>query len=126
MDFIEQKINPDKTRHNIDIIIDIHWFFIHSLRHKQEYNIKKHIGKWKFFASSNADLYKTIYEMLPLVAAGKLPVFKFTNLGNVFSGEKTIVAYCFPFGPSPSECKSILRPILGQDPIWGSKFFKEP
>ena len=126
MSFAKKEIESAKERENFEVIIDIHWFFLHSRYHKQNFNYKKHIGKWKYFAISYQDLHDKVYRVIPLVAQGKLPVVKFTNLGNVFSGEKMIVAYCFPFGPSPEEARGFLVSSIGDEIIWGSKKFKEP
>ena len=74
---------------------------------------------------SEKDLYDQVYNLLPLVAEGTLPVVKFTNLGNVFTDEKTIVIYCFPFGPSPKKARAILTHAIGEEGVvWGSNFFK--
>lgn len=111
---------------NLDIVIDIHWFFLHSRYHKENFDCKKHIGKWKYDASSPEDLIEKALKVLPFVAKGDFPVVKFTNLPNVFSGEKQIVFFCFPFGPSPKEAQVLLEEKMKVNVYWGSKIFQKP
>ncbi|MFC1857701.1 hypothetical protein ACFL9U_06680, partial [Thermodesulfobacteriota bacterium] len=59
--YMEEKIESVKERDNVDIIIDIHWFFIHSKYHKRNFNYKKHIGKWKYYATSYTDFYDKVF-----------------------------------------------------------------
>lgn len=126
MSFVNNEIESTKERENFEAIMDIHWFFLHSKYHRRNFSFKKHIGKWKYYATSYNDLYYKVYKVIPLVAEGKLPVVKFTNLCNVFSGEKMIVAYCFPFGPRPEETRDFLVNSIGDDIIWSSEKYKEP
>lgn len=121
---IEKTVVSPEERNNVEVIIDMHWFFIHSKYHKQNFQYKKHIGKWKYCATSNKNLYDHVFKLIPLVAEGKLPVVKFTNTGNVFTGEKTIVVYCFPFGPTPKDAESFLIDTIGKTFFWGSKIFQ--
>jgi len=114
-----------EERANLDIVIDIHWFFLHSKFHKENYNYKKHIGKWKYDAPSGDKLFHAVKELIPAVARKVLPVVKFTNTGNVLTGERLIVAYCFPFGPEPLEVRNVLLG-KGLDIYWGSTYFKPP
>lgn len=126
MSFVNNKIESANERENFEAIIDIHWFFLHSKYHKRNFNYKRHIGNWRYCAASYKDLIDKVYRVIPLVAEGKLPVVKFTNLGNVFSGEKMIVAYCFPFGPSREEARNLLVNSIGEEIIWDSKKYNEP
>ena len=121
---LNDTVAPAGERDNVEVIIDMHWFFIHSKYHKKNFQYKKHIGKWKHYATSDESLYDNVFKLIPLVAEGKLPVVKFTNTGNVFTGEKTIVVYCFPFGPTPKDAESILIDTIGKTFFWGSKIFQ--
>ncbi len=125
-EFIDNNIKSAKLKQNLELIIDYHWFFIHSNHHKRQYNCKNHIGKWKYYAISNQDLLTNVTKILPLIAQGKLPVAKFTNISNVFTDEKTIVVYCFPFQSDPLEIKNYLTKNGLKDIFWGSKKFKAP
>ena len=115
-----------KERENLDIVIDMHWFFLHSRYHKEQFNYKKHIGKWKYDAVSFEDLLARVLVLMPSVAAGDLPVVKFTNIPNVTSGEKLIVVYCFPFGPGPEQARDILIEKIGPEIYWGSYRHRSP
>jgi len=121
---INDTVAHPEERDNVEVIIDMHWFFIHSKYHKKNFQYKKHIGKWKHYGTSDKSLYDNVFKLIPLVAEGKLPVVKFTNTGNVFTGEKTIVVYCFPFGPTPKDAESILIDAIGKTFFWGSKIYK--
>lgn len=114
-----------EDRANLDIVMDIHWIFLHSLYHKQNTNYKRHTGKWKYDADSQEDLIEKAKQVMPLVADRTFPVVKFTNLGNVFSGEMLLVVYCFPFGPQPAEAKRLLIEQGLNTIYWGSEKFKE-
>lgn len=123
--YADQMLFSRKDRENLEIVIDIHWFFLYSKYHREQFNYKKHIGKWKYDAISVKDLLDKVLNLLPSVASGDLPVVKFTNIPNVNTGEKLIVAYCFPFGPSPAQAKDILAEKIGTGIYWGSFKFKE-
>ncbi len=122
----DKTINLPSERDNLELVMDLHWFFLYSRYHKENYNYKRHIGKWKYDATSSRDLLEKVLIILPIVASGMFPVAKFTNLANVFSGEKKIVVYCFPFGPSPYETGGILKEKIGDGIYWGSKKYPEP
>ena len=126
MSFVNNEIESTKERENFEAVIDMRWFFLHSKYHKRYFSYKKHIGKWKDCAASYEVLISRVYKVIPLVGQGKLPAVKFTNLGNVFSGERMMVAYCFPFGPSSEEAKNLLVNSIGDDVVWGSEKCKEP
>lgn len=124
-DFADAHVPLARDRDNLEIVIAMHWFFLHSREHKQRAGPLKHCGKWKIAPASADALLATVRTLLPVVAAGVLPVMKFTNLGNVFSGEHLAVVYCFPSGPSPAAARDLLRQE-GLDARWGSDFFAEP
>ncbi len=94
----DKSINSKRIRQNLNIKIDFHWFFLHSEYYKKKYTCNKHIGKWKYQATSYEDLIEKISIILPIVAHNKISIAKLTNVGNVFSGEKLLLVYCFPFG----------------------------
>lgn len=104
---------------NLQIVIDFHWFFLQSRRHKAKSGLKNYSGKWKYYAASADVFMESVFNLVPLVASGELPLVKFTNVANVFTGEKEIVAYCFPSGPAKAEAESILAGILGDGIVWG-------
>ncbi len=120
-----ENILSRRERKNLLIKMDIHWFFLHSSFHKKYHKCKQYIGKWKYDALSYEDFFEKILKLLPSVAKGELPVVKFTNYPNVFSGEKKIVIYCFPDGSDPIESKKRLKTELGIDVYWGSERYKE-
>ena len=121
----DETILSKKDRGNLEIITDIHWIFLHSRFHKKSGKSKHHIGKWKHDANSYEDLLDKILKIIPHVATGEFPVVKFTNYPNVFSGEKTIVIYCFPDCLNPVETRKILERETGIYVYWGSKHYKE-
>ncbi len=122
----DKVIKSSDDRANLQIIMDIHWFFLYSKSLKEDKRYKKHIGKWKYHAVSPSDLFKNISQILPSVASATLPVVKFTNIANVFSGERLIVVYCFPTGPDPTEAKNILTSMGWCDFFWGSHRYQAP
>ncbi len=125
-EFANYNIESVKFKKNFELIIDYHWFFLHSKYHKYKHGCKKHTGKWKYHAVSDQDLLTKVTKLLPFIAQGKLPVTKFTNIGNIFTDEKIIVIYCFPFSLNPLEIKNLLINEGINDIFWGSKKFKEP
>ena len=122
----DRLIGSRDERQNLDIVIDIHWFFLHSMSHKQREQWKRHAGKWKYRAHSREDLIEKACRLLPAVASGRLPVVKFTNVANVFTGEMLIVAYCFASGPGAEETKKTLLETIRGEIYWGSNKYKEP
>ena len=108
-----------QAKDNLNIVIDFHWFFLQSKRHKSEFGLKNPSGKWKYYAASTAVFQASVFRFLPLAAAGELPLVKFTNTGNVFTREKEIVAYCFPSGPAKAGAEGILEKVLGGGIVWG-------
>jgi hypothetical protein len=118
-DYLNESCIEQVVRDNLDIVIDFHWFFLQSKKHKTEFGLRNPVGKWKYYAVSFDVLQESIFRLMPIVAVGLLPLVKFTNVGNVFSGEKEIVVYCFSFGPSQIEAKTILTDILGDGMVWG-------
>lgn len=125
-EYANKSILDPSERTNLEITIDLHWFFLHSKYHKENYNNKKHIGKWKYNATSTEDLFEKIKIILPLVASRQLAVSKFTNLANVFNNEKLIVVYCFSFGLSAKCIGDLLNDRIGDGVYWGSVRFKKP
>lgn len=125
MDHAGNTIANKDTLANLDIIMDFHWFFLHSKKAKEQFNTKRHSGKWKYDATSVEDLIHKAKAILPLVASGDFPVAKFTNIANVFSGEKLIVVYCFNFGHSAKETGDIFSEAVGEDVYWGSDMSRE-
>ena len=115
-------------RDNLDIVLDLHWIFLHSkiFKFRPNINFRQHIGKWKYDASSADDLFEKVFMLLPYVAEDKLPVVKFTNIGNVFSGEKLIVVYYCPNSTPHKEIRQILYDKLKIPFYWGSDKYKEP
>ncbi len=122
-EYARSSIPEEKLFSNLDIIMDFHWFFLHSKESKKNFNTKRHIGKWKYDARSVENLFLIAEAILPLVASGDFPVAKFTNIANVFSGEKLIVVYCFDFGLTPMETGSLFREVAGEGVYWGSERF---
>ncbi|MFC1812343.1 hypothetical protein ACFL03_06585 [Thermodesulfobacteriota bacterium] len=117
-DNADRLITSDKKRANLDIVIDFHWFFLHSLYHKRKKMLKNPLGNWRYNATSTENLLEKTLKVIPVVASGKFPVVKFTNIGNVFSGERLIVIYSFPSGPDPYAIKEILMETIGNDISW--------
>jgi len=99
----------------------MHWFFLHSKYHKNNRTYKNYIGKWKYDAVSAEDLFEKVLKIIPLVASKRFPVAKFTNIANVFTGEKLIVVYCFPFGITPDNIGKILTEKGFKNIYWSSK-----
>lgn len=124
--YADKALGSHTDRKNLDVVMDIHWFFMHSKYHKENFDYKKHINKWKYDASSPEDLIEKALTVIPFVAKGDFPVVKFTNLPNVFSGEKQIVFFCFPFGPSPIKAQKLLKEKMRIDVYWGSEKFQKP
>jgi len=99
--------------------------YLHSKYHKENKTYRNYTGKWKYDAVSEEELFEKVCKIIPLVASKKFPVAKFTNIANVLSGEKLIVVYCFPFGPSPREVKNILTRQGLKNIYWSSnKYYR--
>lgn len=122
----DQIITAESERINLDIVIDYHWFFLHSITHKDNFSFKHNFGKWKYHADSFDDLFDKASLLLPYVASGRLPVVKFTNIANVFSGEKQLVVYSFKFGLSPAEVGQIVKSEISDSAYWNSSWYQIP
>jgi len=110
---------------NLEVTPGIHWIFMQSLKHKGLEAFKNNCGKWKYDATDNDDLTQA-ERLIPYVVEGKLPVVKITNIGNVFSGDRLIVVYCFSEEAKPAESGELLNQMFDGQFYWGSDWFSPP
>lgn len=120
---LKDKVAGHPQAANIEVTPDIHWIFIRSIMHKSDPAVKKHCGKWKYDAQDNESLISRVCDLLPLVANGKLPVIKLTNIGNVFTDERVIVVYCFDDIATPTGTRESLEKNFKGQFYWGSDRF---
>ncbi len=111
---------------NIEITLDYHWVFLNSRDIKERENVIKHNGKWKFDAASGEALIRAAEALIPFVADGRMQLVKFTNLPNVYTGQRALVGYSFPHGFGPWGIGELMKGALGSSVYWGSERFKEP
>jgi hypothetical protein len=119
-------ILKESEKANLDIVIDYHYFFLHSSVHKNNFSFRHQYGNWKYDAESFENLFDMASKLIPYVASGKLPVVKFTNMANVFTGEKQLVVYSFPSGPAPPEVGEIVKREISEKIYWNSSWYQMP
>jgi hypothetical protein len=123
--YLEKNGHAGALEH-IEIITDHHWIFLHNRTFTQGGSVyRRRTGKYKYDAIHNSDLLLSVCSLAPLVADNLLPVVKFTNIANVQSGEKLIVAYCVKGIAEPHAVKKLMQRELGERVYWGSDFFEQ-